>query len=158
VLTGREVKRFMDRLTIAATDRGVRLIRARRLAPPASTTARRLAGRARKELRQYLEGRRRFFTVPVHLEGLPEFQRKVLAVVLTIPFGEVRSYTWVARRIGRPRAARAVGTAIARNPTPIIVPCHRVRRRDGSPGGYLFGLSFKDRLLSLERAGGRQLA
>ena len=146
-----EVRLFVDRLGIAATDQGVRLIRARRLAPPASARARRLAERVRKELRQYLEGRRAFFTVPVDLTGLPEFQRKVLAAVLAIPFGKVCSYTWVAQRIGHPRAARAVGTALGRNPVPIIVPCHRVRRSDGSLGGYLFGLSFKERLLALER-------
>ncbi len=146
-----EIRRFVDRLGIAASDQGVRLIRAWRFAPPASARARRVAEQARKELRQYLEGRRTFFTVPVTLTDLPEFQRKVLATVLTIPFGEARTYTWVAQRIGHPRAARAVGTALGRNPVPIIVPCHRVRRSDGSLGGYLFGLSFKERLLALER-------
>lgn len=151
MLTGREVRLFMDRLGIAATDQGVRLIRAWRFAPPASARARRLVEQARKELRQYFDGRRTIFTVPVNLTGLPKFQRKVLATVLTIPFGEVRSYTWVAQRIGHPRAARAVGTALGRNPVPIIVPCHRVRRSDGGMGGYLFGLSFKERLLALER-------
>jgi O-6-methylguanine DNA methyltransferase len=146
-----EVERLLDRLRITATDRGVSLIRAERVMPPPSAGARRLAERAREELAQYLEGRRTFFGVPVDLSGLPEFQMEVLAVARSIPFGEVRSYAWIAERIGSPRAARAVGTALARNPVPVIVPCHRVVRGDGSFGDYLFGTAIKDRLLHLER-------
>jgi O-6-methylguanine DNA methyltransferase len=65
--------------------------------------------------------------------------------------GEARSYTWIARRIGRPRAMRAVGSALARNPVPFIVPCHRVLRTDGGLGGYALGLPLKRRLLEFER-------
>ncbi|NTV29772.1 MAG: MGMT family protein [Candidatus Omnitrophica bacterium] len=67
---------------------------------------------------------------------LTEFERAVLAATLTIPFGETRSYAWVAGKIGCPKAVRAVGTALRKNPWPLIVPCHRVVRSDGSPGKY----------------------
>jgi O-6-methylguanine DNA methyltransferase len=75
----------------------------------------------------------------------------VLAAARRIPFGEVRPYAWVAQHIGHPRAVRAVGTALGRNPVPFIVPCHRVLQTGGGLGGYLFGTDVKSRLLSLER-------
>lgn len=151
-IAGISARRLLDRLQIAATDHGVSLVRAERVTPPASYKARRLAEKARAELAEYLEGRRTFFTVPVDLSGLPGFQRGVLAAARTIPFGEVRPYAWIAERIGSPRAVRAVGTALGRNPVPFIVPCHRVVRSDGSVGGYFFGTPVKDYLLELERA------
>jgi O-6-methylguanine DNA methyltransferase len=67
---------------------------------------------------------------------LTDFQWRVLAAAMAIPLGETRSYTWVAQKIGCPRAARAVGQALKNNPYPLIIPCHRVIREDGSPGGY----------------------
>jgi O-6-methylguanine DNA methyltransferase len=70
------------------------------------------------------------------LEGLGEFQRRVLLETCAIPPGETRSYSWLADRVGHPGAARAVGTALARNPLPLVVPCHRVVRRDGRIGHY----------------------
>lgn len=142
---------LMDKIEITATDRGVYLIRAERLAPPPSAKARRLVERARIELGEYLEGERTFFTVPVDLSMTPPFQRDVLEAARAIPFGEVRSYAWVAREIGRPQAMRAVGNALGANPVPLIIPCHRVLRSDGGVGGYLFGSRAKDRLLALER-------
>ena len=149
---GSEVRRLLDEIEIAATDRGVCLIRAERLAPPPTAKARRLVEQARVELGEYLEGKRTFFTVPVDLSATPPFQREVLAAARSIPFGEVRPYAWVAERIRHPRAVRAVGTALGRNPVPLIVPCHRVLRSDGGVGGYLFGTRVKDRLLALERS------
>ncbi|MEK7362524.1 MAG: methylated-DNA--[protein]-cysteine S-methyltransferase, partial [candidate division NC10 bacterium] len=148
----REVGRLLDEIEIAATDRGVCLVRAERLAPPPTAKARRLVEKARVELGEYLEGKRTFFTVPVDLSATPPFQREVLAAARSIPFGEVRAYAWVAERIRHPRAVRAVGTALGRNPVPLIVPCHRVLRSDGGVGGYLFGTRVKDRLLALERS------
>ncbi len=82
---------------------------------------------------------------------LTPFQQRVYAVVRRIPKGEVRSYQWVARQLGNPRAARAVGQALAHNPWPVRVPCHRVIRTDGSLGGYAWGLAKKRRLLAKER-------
>ncbi len=89
--------------------------------------------------------------MPVDLTAVPPFQRAVLRTAAAIPFGTVRSYAWVAERAGNARAVRAVGTALGRNPVPLLVPCHRVVRTDGALGGYIFGLPLKQRLLSLER-------
>ena len=147
----RQSSRLLDKISIQTTPQGVSLIRAERLEKPATAAARRLAERAREELSEYFEGKRAFFSVPVDLSEAPEFQRKVLAAARRIPFGEVRPYAWVAQRIGHPRAVRAVGTALGRNPVPFIVPCHRVLQTGGGLGGYLFGTDVKSRLLSLER-------
>jgi O-6-methylguanine DNA methyltransferase len=140
-----------SRLGIEATPRGVSLIRAGSVEKPATAAARRLAEQARQELVEYLGGKRAFFSVPVDLSEAPDFQRRVLETAGTIPFGEARPYAWVAERIGHPRAVRAVGTALGRNPVPLILPCHRVWRSDGGLGGYLFGVEIKSRLLQLER-------
>ncbi|GAA4906697.1 methylated-DNA-[protein]-cysteine S-methyltransferase [Actinomycetospora succinea] len=88
----------------------------------------------------------------VDLEGLSAFEHDVLAATRTIPLGETRPYAWVAREAGSPRAVRAAGSVLARNPVPLLVPCHRVVRSDGSPGQYLFGPETKQRLLSSEHA------
>ena len=146
-----DFQRLERSLAIQATPRGVCLIRARRLEAPVTAAARRLADQARKEIHEYLRGERAFFGVSVDLSRVPDFQRRVLEAARQIPFGEARPYAWVAEQIGRPRAARAVGTALARNPVPLIVPCHRVWRSDGGLGGYLFGTDVKSRLLALER-------
>jgi len=149
--SARETGRLLDRVSIQATPEGVSLIRAGRLPKPATAAARRVASLAREELSEYFQGKRAFFSVPVDLSGAPDFQKKVLAAARRIPFGEVRPYAWVAQRIGHPRAVRAVGTALGRNPVPFIVPCHRVLQTGGGLGGYLFGTDVKSRLLSLER-------
>lgn len=81
------------------------------------------------------------------------FQRKVYKAILDIPSGEVRSYKWVASKIGKPHAYRAVGQALKRNPHTVIIPCHRVVRKDGSIGGYSRGARMKERLLSKEARG-----
>ena len=82
-----------------------------------------------------------------------QFQRKVYAVVKTIPTGETRSYLWVAIKVGNPKAARAVGGALHANPTLGIIPCHRVIRADGSLGGFSRGVARKKQLLHRERNG-----
>lgn len=88
---------------------------------------------------------------PLDLAGLTPFQADVLAAAQTIPAGEVRTYGQIAAAIGRPRAVRAVGSALGRNPVPLLIPCHRVVRSDGSPGDYVFGAAAKARLLAAER-------
>ncbi|MFI7705804.1 methylated-DNA--[protein]-cysteine S-methyltransferase [Nonomuraea sp. NPDC049480] len=88
--------------------------------------------------------------VRLDLRGLSDFQRDVLEAARTIPRGEVRPYSWIAARIGRPKAVRAVGTALANNPVPLLVPCHRVTRSDGVAGDYVFGPAAKERLLLAE--------
>jgi methylated-DNA-[protein]-cysteine S-methyltransferase len=88
--------------------------------------------------------------LPLDLEPLGAFERAVLAKALEIPRGEVRTYGWVAREIGQPRALRAVGRALGRNPIPFIIPCHRVVGSGGSLTGYAFGLALKERVLRAE--------
>lgn len=83
-------------------------------------------------------------------KGLTDFEKKVLKAVSGIPRGQVRSYGWVSRAIGRPRSARAVGNALNKNPYAPSVPCHRVVKSDGSIGGYAGGVATKRRLLSAE--------
>jgi O-6-methylguanine DNA methyltransferase len=144
---------LLDRLAVAASERGVVALDFDKTLPaPQGAAARRFAGQARDELAEYFAGRRAFFRVPVDLERLPGFQRRVLQTALRIPFGEARSYSWIARAIRNPGAVRAVGTALGRNPVPFIVPCHRVLRSDGSLGGYAWGLDLKRRLLELEHS------
>jgi O-6-methylguanine DNA methyltransferase len=87
---------------------------------------------------------------PVDISDLPLFERRVLKVLQTIPRGEVRPYGWLARQAGRPRAARAVGNAMARNPIPLLLPCHRVVPSTGGVGNYAFGPPMKRELLRRE--------
>jgi len=104
----------------------------------------------RAELEGYFSGTVQNFTVPiVLLEGTP-FQRSVWQTLVSIPYGQVRSYGWVARQIGHPRAVRAVGQANGRNPVSILIPCHRVINNDGGLGGYGGGLGMKRALLEIE--------
>lgn len=84
------------------------------------------------------------------LRGLSPFESDVLHAAMTIPRGETRPYSWIAREIGRPRAVRAVGTALGRNPVPLLIPCHRVIRADGDIGQYVFGAPAKETLLRAE--------
>ena len=104
---------------------------------------------AAAELTEYFKGRRKVFHTPLHAEGT-EFQRTVWRALSDIPFGASRSYSDIARAIGRPKAVRAVGLANGCNPLAIIVPCHRVVGRDGSLTGYGGGLPAKRWLLEHE--------
>lgn len=110
-----------------------------------------LEARTHRQLAEYLRGERSVFQLPVDLRQCSDFTQAVLAVISTIPYGEVRSYHWVAAQLGRPRATRAVGRALHSNPVPIVIPCHRVVKSDGSMGGYAFGPAWKTRLLALEQ-------
>lgn len=105
---------------------------------------------AEREMREYFAGERSRFELPVDLTELSEFERRVLEAARGIPFGEVVAYSDLARRIGKPKAARAVGNALGHNPVAIVVPCHRVVRRDGSLGGYTGGVHYKRHLLRIE--------
>ena len=80
------------------------------------------------------------------------FQQKVYEVVGRIPFGQTRSYKWVAGKAGNPEAVRAAGQALKRNPFPLVIPCHRVVKSDGKTGGYIWGSKVKERLLTLEKS------
>lgn len=83
--------------------------------------------------------------------GCTSFEIKVYECILKIPRGEVRSYKWVAEKIGNPKATRAVAQALKRNPWPLIIPCHRVINSDGKTGGYVYGVPLKKLLQKLER-------
>lgn len=102
------------------------------------------------ELIDYLLGRRKEFTIQMDLRGT-EFQQKVWAELLRVPFGQAATYTEIAERIQRPDAARAVGTAIGANPVLITVPCHRMFGKNGEWRGYRGGLKMKEQLLELEK-------
>jgi O-6-methylguanine DNA methyltransferase len=116
-----------------------RIVAAEPPAPLADAVARRLAGD-------------RSASVRFDLRSLTEFERAVLEKAREIPRGEVRPYGWVAKEIGRPAAVRAVGSALGRNPVPLLIPCHRVLRSDGRVGDYVFGTERKRALLDLEGA------
>ena len=102
------------------------------------------------QLQAYAAGRPVRFTVPLDLRAGTVFQRAVWKTLRKIPRGETRSYAWVARQIGNPKAVRAVGAACGANPLLLVVPCHRVVASDGSLGGFGAGLPLKRRLLALE--------
>lgn len=108
---------------------------------------------AERQIAEYLEGRRRVFDLPLAQPPATRFVRAVWRGCCDIPYGETRAYGWLAAHVGRPAAMRAVGSALGANPLPLIVPCHRVIRSDGSLGGFGGGLPLKERLLALERAG-----
>ncbi|MBN1667329.1 MAG: methylated-DNA--[protein]-cysteine S-methyltransferase [Anaerolineales bacterium] len=105
-----------------------------------------------EQLRQYLDGQRLAFELDTDLSNLTDFQRQVLAATGQIPRGSVATYQEIAQRIGKPKAARAVGQALGHNPIPIVIPCHRVITSAGTLGGYSGGggLATKSRLLQLE--------
>ncbi len=107
---------------------------------------------ARRELDEYFEGRRTAFDLPLDVSRVPEFQRVVLHELALVPYGEVTTYGALAARVGKPRAARAVGGAMHHNPIPIVLPCHRVIGASGSLTGYGGGLDRKRALLKLEGA------
>jgi len=102
------------------------------------------------QIAEYLDGRRREFDLPLDVRGT-DFQRRVWAAVAAIPYGETRAYAEIARAMGRPAAARAVGAANGANPLPLVVPCHRVIGSDGSLAGYGGGLDVKRKLLEMEK-------
>ena len=122
--------------------------------PAARLASSRLLTRLTRELEAFFRGERREFSLPLSLAGTP-FQLAVWGELRKVPYGRVVSYGELASRIGRPRAARAVGGAVGANPVPILIPCHRVVRGDGGLGGFGPGPEWKRRLLELEGAIGK---
>lgn len=104
----------------------------------------------RSQLLDYLAGRRDTFDVSLDLSQGTSFQRQVWRTLQRVPYGKLRSYQWIASRVGGPHYARAVGNAVGANPLPIVIPCHRIVAHDASLGGFSGGLSMKRKLLSLE--------
>jgi methylated-DNA-[protein]-cysteine S-methyltransferase len=108
--------------------------------------------RLRRELDEYFAGRRHAFDLALDLRAAPEYHRRVLAELARVEYGHTTTYGALAARTGNPRAARAVGTVMNRNPVPIVLPCHRVVGANGSLTGYGGGLDRKELLLRLEGA------
>ena len=106
-----------------------------------------------ERLTVYFSGHQATFPDELDLSGATAFQREVWQTTRLIPYGETRSYLWVAEQIKKPGAVRAVGQALARNPLPVIIPCHRVVASDGRLGGFGGGLEMKQQLLHLEARG-----
>lgn len=104
----------------------------------------------KKALRKYFSGKEVKFTFPLDLFGGTPFQRRAWNAMRKIPYGETRSYKWLAQRTGDPKKARPAGQACGSNPLPILIPCHRVIREDGTLGGFGGGLHIKRRLLRIE--------
>lgn len=139
-------------------------IRRTTLPQPSAQDARRLLGKPldyaepapnlfqdlRERFQAYFNGEKIDFPDEFDLPGTTPFQRQVWEVTKLIPYGDTRSYKWVAEQIGKSRASRAVGQALAKNPLPIIVPCHRVVSIDGRLVGFSGGLTMKRQLLQLE--------
>jgi methylated-DNA-[protein]-cysteine S-methyltransferase len=105
-----------------------------------------------RELDEYFDGKRRAFDLETDLSPVPAFQQQALRELARVPFGQVTTYGALAAKIGKPRAARAIGGAMNRNPIPIVLPCHRVVGSDGKLVGYAGGLDRKEQLLRLEGA------
>ena len=124
---------------------------AARISPRILRSPRRLDDAAR-QLDEYFTGRRRRFDVAVDLQLAHGFRRSVLQHLQDIPYGATQSYAAVAKAAGNPAAVRAVGSACSHNPIPVVVPCHRVVRSDGTLGQYLAGTEAKQALLTLEAA------
>jgi O-6-methylguanine DNA methyltransferase len=106
--------------------------------------------RLAKKFKHYFVGSKVFFDEALDVEGATPFELRVWDTVYHIPYGEVRSYSWVAHKIERPREVRAVGQALKRNRLPIIIPCHRVVSKTGDLGGYAGGVELKHDLLRIE--------
>ncbi|MEW6571397.1 MAG: methylated-DNA--[protein]-cysteine S-methyltransferase [Nitrospirota bacterium] len=104
----------------------------------------------KKELRDFFEKGLEVFNQRISLIKGSEFDKKIWLTLREIPYGETRTYKWLAERAGRPKASRAVGQALSRNPLPIVLPCHRIIESDGSIGGYSAGVDIKRRLLDIE--------
>jgi len=108
------------------------------------------AGKMAREVNRYFEGKLRTFTVPLDLRGWSPFAKKVWRATSRIPFGQTRTYGWLADRVGGPNFARAVGGALSSNPVPLIIPCHRVVGANGELGGFTGELWIKRWLLDFE--------
>lgn len=121
----------------------------KRLSPRVLRAPRRLDAAAR-ELDEYFGGQRQDFDLPLDLSLSGGFRQLVQRYLPEIRYGQTRTYGQVAELVGNPKAVRAVGTACATNPLPLVVPCHRVLRADGTPGGYIGGIEAKVTLLTLE--------
>jgi methylated-DNA-[protein]-cysteine S-methyltransferase len=140
----------MGPLTVASTEKGIASIHFGNDLPEGAITDPSANHETVEQLMEYFEGKRTQFDLQLDVEGTA-FQKAVWSELLRIPYGETRTYGEIAKAIGRPGAARAVGMANHDNPIAVVIPCHRVVGRDGSLTGYAGGLHLKAQLLSIER-------
>lgn len=142
------------RVAYASQDHDLVLARLVELVSPRILRAPRRLDAAARQVEEYFSAGRREFDLPLDLRLAKGFRREVLAHLPEIAYGRTESYAQVALAAGSPRAVRAVGSACATNPLPVVVPCHRVVRSDGVLGGYVGGAEAKQNLLALEAAAG----
>jgi methylated-DNA-[protein]-cysteine S-methyltransferase len=152
----KSMKSPVGELKLVASDKGLAAIlwendepRRVRLAPVSENENHPVLFKTERQLNDYFSGKRKSFSLPLDFKGT-EFQKKVWAALLTIPFGETRSYGQIAKQIESPKAVRAVGAATGKNPISIIAPCHRVIASTGKLTGFAGGLKTKAHLLALE--------
>ncbi len=139
----------LGELTLASTERGLASIHFGRRVPSGGTVDVESNRVFIEQIEEYFQGKRTRFDFPLDFAGTP-FQVAVWRELLSIPYGETRTYGWIAKKLGKPGAARAVGMANHDNRIPIVVPCHRVVGHDGSLTGYAGGLHIKQQLLKIE--------
>ncbi len=138
-------------LELRVSDRGITSISfIKEPAAPMIGSAHSMMKKLTDELDRYFSGKLTAFSIPVAFTAGSPFQRRVWKQLTLVPYGETRSYADIARGVGNPSASRAVGGANGSNPVPIVIPCHRVIRADGSIGGYSSGIHIKRKLLELE--------
>jgi len=141
---------LLSRLELSPSGEWDREVAASEEDPLLSRADSKIIQHASQQLHEYFSGQRTLFTLPLDARGT-EFQQLAWRQLQTIPYAATRSYKWQCQAMGRPKAARAVGSANGRNPLPIIIPCHRIIGANGTLTGYSGGLAIKQFLLSCER-------
>jgi len=131
-------------------DDGVHILRIEHLNESSSTTLSELAIQLKDEINEYLSGLRTSFDIPYLIQG-SLFQQEVLVTLSKVKYGETISYAELAKRANHPGSSRAVGTVCKKNPLPLVIPCHRIIKADGSYGKYALGNDLKQYLIELER-------
>lgn len=146
-----ETKKGIDAIVLPRPSRSAveAVLRSSRDEPIDHQTSERLQA-AQTQVIEYLTRMRQSFDFPLDLSQGTSFQRLVWRMLQRVPYGKLRSYRWIAARVGGRQYARAVGNAVGANPVPIVIPCHRIVAHDGALGGFSGGLSVKRKLLTLE--------
>lgn len=145
-------ERGLNRLTLPQPAADKALVLISDLLPKATASTRPFRELVHR-LGLYFKGEKINFPDELDLRNSTDFQQEVWRLTASIPYGETRAYGWIANELGRPGSVRAVGQAMARNPLPIIIPCHRVVGSNGALGGYSGGLEMKRNLLEMESSG-----
>jgi O-6-methylguanine DNA methyltransferase len=139
-------------IKIAATNEGLLSLTFVEKPETGESVGNRITTETVRQLDQYFRRERKTFDLPLQIEGYSDFLKKVWQALSKIPYAETRNYSEVAAVINNPAAVRAVGNACGKNPLPIVIPCHRVLRKDGALGGFSAGEGIKEKLLALEKS------